>query len=400
MPVAPQSDPASPTCAAVLVAGGQGTRLGHATPKQFLEIGGTSILRRSAEPFASHPDLAPVVVITTASYSAMAESALAGLPVITIPSAGDERQETVRNALNWLASQPVRPDRVMIHDAARPLVDHALISRVLRAATSDRGAIAATPVRDTLKRAAVDTREIVGTLDRTGLWQAQTPQAFPFDRLLAAHNACVNTAVTDDAAVAEWAGLPVTLVPGDVRNLKITVQEDLAMASALIGASPTTSIPCTGTGYDVHRLVPGEGMALCGIFIPGPVRLSGHSDADVGLHALTDAVLGAIADGDIGAHFPPSDPQWKGAASDQFLIHAVQRVRDRGGQLVHVDLTLICEQPKIGPYRAAMRARVADITGISVDRVSIKATTSERLGFTGRGEGIAALASATVIRPI
>ena len=385
--------------AAVLVAGGSGARFGLAVPKQYLPLAGMSVLRRALLPFVDRPDIDPVVVVVSPRHQDTAGRAVAGLPVRLLPLAGSERQDTVRNALEWLAAQPSVPDGVVVHDAARPLVTAALLDRVLASVGPEQGAIAAVPVRDTLKRGTGDPARIAATVHRSGLWQAQTPQAFPFGPLLAAHRALATTPVTDDAALAEQAGLPVALVEGDARNFKITHTEDLAMAEALLASPATGSIPCTGTGYDVHRLVPGDGMTLCGVPIRAPFRLSGHSDADVGLHALTDAILGAIADGDIGSHFPPSDPQWRGASSDRFLSHALERVGVYEGRLAHIDVTLVCERPKIGPHRQAMRERIAAITGLPLGRVSVKATTSERLGFTGREEGIAALASATVLVP-
>lgn len=385
--------------AAVLVSGGSGSRLGHPIPKQYLPLGGMSVLRRAALCFLDHPQIDPVLAVVSPRHQDTAERAVAGLPVQVLSLAGAERQDTVRNALEWLAAQAWVPDGVVVHDAARPLVSAALVDRVIGAAGPALGAIAAVRVRDTLKRSTGDPARIATTVDRSGLWQAQTPQAFPFGPLLAAHRALASMSVTDDAALAEQVGLPVALVQGDARNFKITHAEELAMAEALLAAPATDSVPCTGTGYDVHRLVPGDGLTLCGVPIPAPFRLSGHSDADVGLHALTDAILGAIADGDIGSHFPPTDPQWRGAASDRFLSHALDRVRAHQGRLAHIDVTLVCERPKISPHRQAMRERIAAITGLPLGRVSIKATTSERLGFTGREEGIAALASATVLLP-
>jgi len=290
----------------------------------------------------------------------------------------------------------VAPDIVLIHDAARPLTPPDVITRVIDSVTKLGAAIAAVPVADTLKRG--DNDVIVGTLDRTGLWRAQTPQGFDYALIRRAHEAAENaeTTFTDDAAIAEWTGLPVALALGAERNLKITSREDMALAESLIAQATETR---TGTGFDVHAFGPGDTVWLCGVQIPHDCALSGHSDADVGLHALTDALLGAAGAGDIGALFPPSDPRWRGAASRIFLERAGEEVTRRGGRIINADVTLICEAPKIGPHRDAMRAAIAEILAIPVGRVSVKATTSERLGFTGRGEGIAAMASASVLMP-
>ncbi len=290
------------------------------------------------------------------------------------------------------------PDLVLIHDAARPFVDAGVIDRVIEALGKTAGAIAALPLSDTLKKEAGDGL-IGSTIDRSQLWRAQTPQGFGFPAILAAHDRAAAHglhAFTDDAAIAEWAGLPVALVQGSERNVKITTAEDLAMAELRLGGPQTAHETRNGTGFDVHRFAPGDHVWLCGVKIPHSHKLDGHSDADVGLHALTDALLGAIGDGDIGQHFPPSDPQWKGAASHLFLADAVRRTAARGGIIVNVDITLLCEAPRIGPHREQMQRAIADILKISTDRVGIKATTTEGLGFTGRREGIAAMASATV----
>ncbi len=300
----------------------------------------------------------------------------------------------MRNGLEALATDG-GCDRVLIHDAARPLVDAAIIAAVIAALERTPGAIAAVPVADTLKRGADGT--VTGTVDRNGLWRAQTPQGFRFADILRAHRAAAGLALTDDAAVAERVGLAVALVPANEENFKVTTPEDLTRAARVLTAS--LGDIRTGTGFDVHRFTDGDFVTLCGLRVPHDQGLDGHSDADVGLHALTDAILGALAAGDIGSHFPPSDPQWRGADSAKFLRHAAHLVAARGGVIAHTDLTIICERPKIGPHRAAMAARIADILGIAPDRVSVKATTTERLGFTGRGEGIAAQAVATIRLP-
>jgi 2-C-methyl-D-erythritol 4-phosphate cytidylyltransferase/2-C-methyl-D-erythritol 2,4-cyclodiphosphate synthase len=306
---------------------------------------------------------------------------------------GETRQASVLAGLRALAGPA--PDHVLIHDAVRPFVSADLISRVLAALAAAPAAICALPLADTLKRAGADGR-IAGTLDRTGLWRAQTPQGFRFADILAAHEAAAaagRTDFTDDAAIAEWAGLAVALVPGSEANAKLTTAEDLAMADRALAPADVR----TGIGFDVHRFAPGDHVWLCGVRIPHSHRLEGHSDADVALHALTDAILGAIGDGDIGQHFADTDPRWKGAASHLFLADALSRARARGGSIGNVDVTLLCEAPRIAAHRDAMRARIAEILQISVDRVGVKATTTERLGFLGRGEGIAAMATATVI---
>jgi 2-C-methyl-D-erythritol 4-phosphate cytidylyltransferase/2-C-methyl-D-erythritol 2,4-cyclodiphosphate synthase len=286
------------------------------------------------------------------------------------------------------------PDRVLIHDGARPLIDHATISRCIAALLEAPAAICALPVSDTLKR---ETNGAIGaTLDRDRLWRAQTPQAFRYRDILAAHQSAKGRALTDDAAVAEAAGLAVRLVTGSEDNLKITTEDDLARARRLIAAETEIRI---GQGYDVHGFGPGDAVMLCGIKVAHDHGLVGHSDADVGLHAATDALLGAIGDGDIGMHFPPSDPKWRGASSDKFLRHAGELIAAKGGEIVNLDVTLICESPRVGPHRAAMVSRIAHILGVSPARISVKATTTEGLGFTGRREGIAAQAVASVRLP-
>jgi 2-C-methyl-D-erythritol 4-phosphate cytidylyltransferase/2-C-methyl-D-erythritol 2,4-cyclodiphosphate synthase len=283
---------------------------------------------------------------------------------------------------------------VLIHDGARPLVSAAVVEGVLRALRSSPAAVPVLPVADTLKRGAEGM--VAGTVERADLYRAQTPQGFVYDKILRAHRRFAGAAMTDDAALAEADGFAVALAPGDEDNVKITEPADLARAERLLAAAWR---PCTGLGFDVHRLAPGDGLVLLGVRVPCPLRLLGHSDADVGLHALTDALLGTIGAGDIGTHFPPSDARWAGADSAIFLRHARDLVMAAGGRIEHVDVTLICEQPRIGPHRAAMTARVSELLGLGQDRVSVKATTTEHLGFTGRGEGIAALATATIRLP-
>jgi 2-C-methyl-D-erythritol 4-phosphate cytidylyltransferase/2-C-methyl-D-erythritol 2,4-cyclodiphosphate synthase len=311
-----------------------------------------------------------------------------------VAEGGAERADSVLNGLNALAADA--PDHVLIHDAARPCVSAELIRRVMGALHHHRAAAPALEVTDALWTGS--DGEVTGTQDRSGLFRAQTPQGFDFKAILAAHHAHSGPA-PDDVEVARAAGIAVAIVPGDADNLKVTLPADFGRAARILGARNMTANRSVrlGNGFDVHRFGPGDHVTLCGVDIAFDRGLQGHSDADVGLHALTDAIYGALAEGDIGQHFPPSDPQWKGAASDIFLRHAVALARDKGYAIGNVDCTLICEFPKIGPHAAQMRARVAEIMGVTPDQVSVKATTSERLGFTGRGEGIAALASAVLV---
>ncbi|MGF1606874.1 MAG: bifunctional 2-C-methyl-D-erythritol 4-phosphate cytidylyltransferase/2-C-methyl-D-erythritol 2,4-cyclodiphosphate synthase [Rhodothalassiaceae bacterium] len=374
--------------AVLIVAAGRGRRAGEGLPKQYRLLGGKPVIRRTAEAFVHHPQVARVLCVIHPDDQAQFESATDGLGLQPPVPGGPERQDSVRLGLEALAASG--SDVVLIHDAARPFVPASLITAVIdTVAEHGQGAVPALPVVDTLKRGHV---HVEATVAREGLVRAQTPQGFPFDQILAAHRRAQGQALTDDAAVMEAAGLPVRLVEGAEENIKLTHPEDFTRVL------PLTDIR-TGTGFDVHRFEPGDHVWLCGIKLPHDQALKGHSDADVGLHALTDAILGALADGDIGTHFPPTDARWKGAASDQFLAHAGHLVAQRGGRIAHCDITLICERPKIGPHKHAMRARVAEILSISPDRVSVKATTTEQLGFTGRREGIAAQAAATIRLP-
>jgi 2-C-methyl-D-erythritol 4-phosphate cytidylyltransferase/2-C-methyl-D-erythritol 2,4-cyclodiphosphate synthase len=334
-----------------------------------------------------------VRAVIARSARARSDAATAGLARGGPVPGGALRQDSVRHGLESLSD--IEPEKVLIHDGARPFVEAGLISDVLDALTDNDGAIAALPVTDTLKRA--EHGHIAATLDRTGLWHAQTPQGFRYRAIRDAHRQLAGQDLTDDAAVAETAGLTVRLVPGSDDNLKITSAGDLDRAERLLAAR--AGIERVGFGFDVHRFEPGDEVMLCGIAVPHDARLAGHSDADVGLHAVTDALLGAIAAGDIGSHFPPNDPQWRGADSSVFVGRAVELIGARGGDIVHVDVTLICERPKIGPHRAHMVERLASLLGVPPNRVSVKATTTEGLGFTGRGEGIAAQAVATVRLP-
>ena len=382
------------TTFALIVAAGRGERLGAGRPKQYLPLAGVPILARTVAAFARHPRIDSVQVVIRPGDEALYEEAVRGFALPAPVAGGASRQESVRRGLDALDLH--KPTRVLIHDAARPFVSAAAIDRVIDALETEPGAIAAVPVADTLKRGSEG--RIAGTVDRSGLWRAQTPQGFHFDAIRAAHHAAATRAdLTDDAAVAELAGLDVALVAGDEGNMKITTAEDLARAEGILLAG--LSDLRVGSGYDVHRLVPGDGVWLCGVKLPSDRKLDGHSDADVALHAIVDAILGALGDGDIGQHFPPSDATWKGAPSRLFLEHAASLVRARSGAIAHIDVTIVCERPKVSPHRAAMRATLASLLGIGEDRVSVKATTTEGLGLTGRGEGIAAQAVATIRLP-
>ena len=375
--------------AAVIVAAGTGSRAGEGMPKQWRKVGGKPVLRWSAEALLA-AGASPVVVVVAYGQDTEAKQALEGLEGWTLAAGGATRTLSVQSGLALVGET----DAVLVHDAARPFVTGAQIAALVAALAEADGAVPALPVADTLKRERGDGLE---TATREGLWRAQTPQAFRLSVLRDAYASLPpNTAPTDDAGVVEMAGGRVVRTPGDPMLFKLTYPEDFLMAEALAW---TARIVRTGQGFDVHRLGPGDGVWLCGVKIAADQALIGHSDADAGLHALTDAILGAAADGDIGDHFPPSDPQWKGASSHLFLRHAVERLVARGGRVLSVDVTLICEAPKIKPHRQAMRETLAEILGLSVDRVSVKATTTEGLGFTGRGEGVAAQAVATVEMP-
>jgi len=381
------------SCIALVVAAGRGTRLGAPLPKQYLPLAGEPLLRHTLCALTAHPRISDVRAVIHPDDREHYENAARGLDLLPPVPGGAQRQDSVRLGLESLTEAD--PDVVAIHDGARPFIEGALIDRVLDALEHAAGAIPALAVADTLKRGR-DGR-IVETVDRRQLWRAQTPQAFRFREILSAHRAAAGLELSDDAAVAERAGLAVSLVAGSESNLKVTAPDDLARAERMLLAR--LGDIRTGQGFDVHPLGPGDHVWLCGIKVPHERALIGHSDADVGLHAITDALLGALGAGDIGQHFPPSDPKWRGAASDQFLRHAAALVAERGGRIAHVDVTLICERPKVSPHRGTMIARIAEILGLAPDRVSVKATTTEKLGFTGREEGIAAQAIATVCLP-
>jgi 2-C-methyl-D-erythritol 4-phosphate cytidylyltransferase / 2-C-methyl-D-erythritol 2,4-cyclodiphosphate synthase len=376
--------------AAIIVAAGSGSRAGDGPPKQFRIVRGQPMLRHGAEALASHPGIGAVVVVISPEHKTEAEGALADLDVHFV-AGGATRRESVQNGLQALN---IDIENVLIHDAARPFLPAKVIDDLIAALDNHQGAVPALPVIDSLSRSA-DGKTLSASENRDGLWRIQTPQAFRLNAIKTAH-AAWNPAneATDDARMAMAAGFDVALVPGDESLAKYTFSSDFAVEASQFAAMPAYR---SGTGFDVHRLVRGEELWLCGIKIDYHMGLAGHSDADVALHAVTDAILGAAALGDIGDHFPPSDPQWRGASSDRFLAHAVKIAAEAGHDVANLDITIICEAPKIGPHRPAMRARVAEITGLPLNAVSIKATTTEMLGFTGRGEGIAAMATATLV---
>lgn len=386
----------------VVVAAGRGERAGASVegPKQYRRIGGKPVIWHTLQRFLAWPQSGPIVVVIHPDDQALFAAATEGLNAtsrLTVVMGGATRQISVLNGLNALSNQGI--EHVMIHDGVRPFVDAALLNRIAdNLRTGKPAVLPATPVADTIKRA--DGAAIVKqTVPRKDLFAAQTPQSFHFDTILAAHRRAADAGpadFTDDASIAEWAGIPVHLIEGSVDNIKLTVKRDIAMADYKLRGSTVPDVR-TGNGYDVHQLEPGDGVTLCGIFIPHDQRLKGHSDADVALHALTDALLATCGAGDIGDHFPPSDMQWKGAPSRIFLEHAARIVRAAGGTIMNADISLIAEAPKVGPHRQAMREKLAEILGISLDRCSVKATTNETIGFVGRREGIAAIATATVV---
>ncbi|WP_158921863.1 bifunctional 2-C-methyl-D-erythritol 4-phosphate cytidylyltransferase/2-C-methyl-D-erythritol 2,4-cyclodiphosphate synthase [Acidisphaera sp. S103] len=373
--------------AAILVAAGSGTRFGAETPKQFLTIANKPVIRHAADALAAHVTLLQPVGDPT-SIDPILHGITGCLPAAP---GGATRQDSVRAGLEALA--PHAPDVVLVHDAARPFIPDGTIPALLAALKESPGAIPAAPVADTLKR--VVRGVITETVPRSGLFRAQTPQAFRFAILLAAHRAGL-TGATDDASLLEAAGETVEVVPGSDDNIKLTYPDDLIRLERIMGALLT---PRVGTGFDVHVLEAGRPLFLCGIQVPHDKGLAGHSDADVGIHALCDAIYGALAEGDIGRHFPPSEATWKDADSARFLTHAAERIAIRGGRLVNADVTLICERPKITPHAPAMIQRLASLLGVDPARISVKATTTERLGFTGRGEGIAAQAVVSILVP-
>jgi len=387
------------TTAALIVAGGRGIRAGAGeVPKQYRQLAGKSVLCRTLEAFLAHPAIDQVLVVVGAEDARLYAVAAPQHERLLPPAiGGDTRQESVRRGLIALA--PLHPRHVLVHDGVRPFLSGALIDRVIHGLAGSDAVVPLLPVSSTLKSISADGK-VGATVPRDGLYAAETPQGFEFNAIREAHEraAAARLAFTDDAGVAEWAGLTVSVVLGEAANIKLTTAGDLAAAERRLAGEAALQLGDVrvGTGYDVHAFGPGASLTLGGVTIPHERGLIGHSDADVGLHALTDAILGALAEGDIGQHFPPSDAQWRGAPSETFLAFAVERVRARGGRIAHVDLVIIAEAPKIAPHREAMRARIAAVCDIPVDRVAVKATTNEGLGFVGRREGIAAIATATL----
>ena len=386
-----------PSVAAVVVAAGRGLRAGGSLPKQYRELAGEPVIRSSLSLFAWHGQIGAVQAVIHPEDRSAYEAAAKGLRLMAPVPGGATRQASVLAGLEALSARA--PDIVLVHDAARPFCSAELVSRAIVACGETGAAIPALEVTDTIKR--VDAGgHVAGTIDRAALRAVQTPQAFKFSTLIEAHRRAAKEGrddFTDDAALVEWAGIKVATFAGESGNVKLTTDEDFAKAEARRIASLADLR--LGNGFDVHAFGDGDHVWLGGIKIPHDRGLTGHSDADVALHALVDAILGALADGDIGKHFSPNDPRWRGAASDQFLKFAVDRVNKRGGKIAHLDVTIVCEEPRIGPHRDAMRKRIAEIAEMSVERVAVKATTSEQLGFTGRREGIAAMATATVRLP-
>lgn len=377
------------TIAAVIVAAGRGLRAGGGVPKQWRDLGSRPVAARTLDAFRSHPGIDRIVLVLHPDDMGLAPGWERQADLTVVPG-GATRRDSVLAGLEALEGSGVA--RVLIHDVARPLVSPSLITAVIAALEGMKGAAPALPVTDALWRGAGG--RVTGTAPREGLFRAQTPQGFDFAAILAAHRAHHGDAA-DDVEVARAAGIEVAIVLGEERNLKITTADDFARAETFLGGMMDIR---TGNGFDVHAFGPGDHVTLCGVRIPFGQGLKGHSDADVGMHAVTDAIYGALAMGDIGRHFPPSDPQWKGAASHIFLTHAVDLAASEGFRITHTDVTLICEDPKIGPHAVVMQSEMAKVMRIEATRISVKATTSERLGFTGRGEGIAALATATLVR--
>ncbi|MBT8460393.1 MAG: bifunctional 2-C-methyl-D-erythritol 4-phosphate cytidylyltransferase/2-C-methyl-D-erythritol 2,4-cyclodiphosphate synthase [Boseongicola sp.] len=378
------------TVGAVIVAAGRGTRAGGGLPKQWRKLGSGTVASHTLSAFASHPRVERLVLVL--NEDDIATSLWPTEPATDVVTGGDTRSASVRAGLAALEGTV---DHVLIHDVARPLITHAVIDRVLEALENQEAAAPAVAVTDALWHG--ENATVIGTQDRSGLYRAQTPQGFDLAKIIAAHNA-VDKDAADDVEVARLAGLKVTIVEGDPDNLKITGPDDFDRAERLLNErSPHTMDIRVGNGFDVHRFGPGDHVILCGVNIPHTRGLQGHSDADVGLHTITDAIYGALSEGDIGRHFPPSDPQWKGVASEIFLKHAADLAVSRGFKISNIDCTLVCEFPKIGPHATAMQSEVARITKTDEDRVSVKATTSEQLGFAGRGEGSACMATVTLI---
>lgn len=385
---------------ALLVAAGKSERMGDGLPKPYLQLGEESLMRRTIKAFLSHPRIDGVRVVIRREHHPLYRKAVEGLTLFPCVIGGDARQESVRLGLESVAHR--NPEYVLVHDIARPMVSHDLISTILDELEKNKAVIPAIAVTDTVKRVA--DGKVSESISRDQLYTVQTPQGFHFDTLLSAHQKLSGESLTDDASLMERLNIPVAIVAGEPGNIKITTPGDIEYMRTLLAYDMDTR---TGMGYDVHQLKAHDSdtpnsqqhIKLCGVKIPFNQHLVGHSDADVGLHALVDAILGAIGAGDIGMHFPPDDRRWQGADSERFLLHAYQMLTEKGGQLVHLDVTLICERPKVSPHRQQMVNHIAQLLKLSPDRVSVKATTTEKLGFEGRGEGIAAQAVATVKLP-
>jgi len=396
-----------PRTVALIVAAGRGHRVGGPLPKQYRELAGHPVLFHTVQAFASHPAIDAIRTVIHPDDDPLYRTALSGLDsannakLLAPVNGGDTRQDSVRLGLESLAQDA--PRAVLIHDGARPLIDGALITRTLDALEDHIGAIAALPISDSIKRATADDSLIDQDVARAGLWRAQTPQSFRFEEILAAHRAAEGCDATDDAAVAEMYGLHIALVAGGEENIKITTESDMARAEQILRTGSAAAQPGqvkVGMGYDVHRFAEdGDHLMLCGIRVPFERGVMSHSDGDVALHALVDAILGALGEGDIGVHFPPSEEKWRDAKSDIFVAHALSLVAARRGTLDHVDITLICERPKLKDHRAEMQSHLASLLGLPHSSVNLKATTTEKLGFTGREEGIAAQAVATLRIP-
>ena len=379
--------------AALIVAAGSGSRAGGIQPKQYRRIGGVPMIRRTVGAFQALSTVSYIQVVIGAGQEREAQNALGGLDVAPSVPGGETRQDSVRRGLQALAAYA--PDYVLIHDAARPLVSATLIKSVIAGLMSGAEAVLpALPLADSVRR--LSSNGEWESVVREGLYRAQTPQGFKYDRISEAHKHFAGSGATDDIELAERAGMKVTIIAGEETNIKITTRDDFSSVERMMAGAGEAR---TGSGFDVHRFVPGDHVWLCGVRIPHDQGLEGHSDADAGLHALTDAILGAMAAGDLGQHFPPSDEKWRGAPSRVFLARAAEIVRQAGGIIVNCDITLICERPKIGPHREAMRAAIAGILELDISRISVKATTTEGLGFTGRSEGLAAQAIANVRMP-
>lgn len=383
----------------LIVAAGKGVRAGGEVPKQYVSLAGRLVLTRTIDAFMDHPLVTGIATVISPGDIDYYQSATAefGEKLLAPIDGGKTRQESVYNGLKGINQH--QPDLVLIHDAARPYVDRHLVDRLIEGLTDHDAVLPVIPVSDTIKQ--VTGGIVEKTVERDHLFGAQTPQGFKYPLILDLHKQAENdktTSFTDDASIAEAAGLDVYCVEGSIDNQKLTTRRDMEMAELVLAQKQKLETR-TGSGFDVHRFEPGDGVVLCGVKIPFGKQLQGHSDADVAMHALTDALYGALGEGDIGTHFPPSDPQWKGVASSVFLKHAVELVGERGGKIINTDLTIICEQPKIKPHQPAMRAELAQIMNLDAHRIAIKATTTELLGFTGRGEGIAAQAIATITLP-